>query len=152
MGGKQKIYLLVGCPGSGKTWVCSQLGDAFHIVPHDKRRHNAAIYAREIENEMETATKPLIIETPFGVSEIMFELKVKRSYDVVPVFIIEEPGILEERYFKRSGKQIPQGHLTRQETYRERARDLGAFTGTSAEVAAMLKSGRVMLADLWGDR
>lgn len=136
-----EIYLLVGCPGSGKTWVCSQLGDAYHVVPRDAvPDRNNENYLRDIAREAKSATKPLIVEAPFSVSDILHPLR-ELGHRVTPMFILEDPLVVSTRYLKREGRPIPQTHLTRQDTYRRRAAELDAFSGTSAEVVARLKEG-----------
>lgn len=44
------------------------------------------------------------------------------------------------RYEAREGKPIPKGHLTRIQTYLDRADELGAFMGTSEQVLTHLKT------------
>lgn len=128
-------YLVVGAPGSGKTTVCTQLADQFEYVPHDAYPKT---YIQEVYNRFKNATKPLLIETPFSVSGIIDPLT-KAGINVVPVFIIETPEVTTKRYEAREGKPIPKGHLTRIETYKQRAKDLKAFSGTSNEVLSYLK-------------
>lgn len=129
------IYLVVGAPGSGKSWVCEQLKGTFEYVPHDLYPKT---YIAEVLERVKTAPKPLLIETPFSVSKIVEPLN-QAGYSVIPVFIIETPNVTAERYLKREGKPIPQGHLTRIETYKQRANELKAFQGTSNEVLSYLK-------------
>lgn len=131
--------LVVGCPGSGKSWVCEQLTDRYHYVPHDQfvaTSHGA--YLGAIIRHSRTATRRLLIETPFSVSKIMEPLH-GMGISVLPVFIQEHPEVIRQRYWAREGRDIPPGHLTRQETYRQRAEALGAFQGTSSQVLAHLR-------------
>lgn len=121
------IYLIVGVPGSGKTWVCKQLTAKFDYLPHDDFP-NPKAYIAAIKRLSSFATKPILIETPFSVSQYM------ESLNVIPVFIIETPEITKNRYETRDNKPIPQGHLSRINTYIERANELKAFKGTSQEV------------------
>lgn len=131
----KQIYLVVGAPGSGKTWVCNQLSQQFEYVPHDLYPKG---YIDVIQEYNKIAVKPLLIETPFSVSKIVEPLTAK-GFNVVPVFIVETPQVTAERYEAREGKPIPQGHLTRIETYKQRAQELKAFSGTSNEVLSYLK-------------
>lgn len=130
-----KIYLVVGVPGSGKSWCCEQLVNKFTYVHHDGYIYlkQPGAYMKAILGALPSATKPLLIEAPFSVSEIMEPLK-KEGHDVIPLFIIEPEQVVRDRYFKREKKLIPQGHLTRMQTYRKRAIELKAFQGTSTEV------------------
>lgn len=131
-----KIYMVIGCPGSGKTWVCEQLKNKFNWVQHDEYMENNN-YVRAIVHESESTTKPLLIEAPFSISQIKEPLEAK-GFDITPVFIQEHPQIIKARYFERDKKEIPKGHLTRQETYASRAKEWNAFSGTSAQVLAHL--------------
>lgn len=135
------IYMIIGCPGAGKSWVVGQTGDAYHLVHHDaKLKRTNAQYVREIHDAARSQDRPVICEAPFSVNEILQPLRAL-GHAVTPLFILEEPQVIAERYRKREGRDIPKGHLTRQETYRKRAVEMGAFYGTSTEVAMMLKSG-----------
>lgn len=133
-----RVFLVVGCPGSGKSWVCEQLGSQFEYVRHDDFK-DPAKYVSEIVKQARTANKALLIETPFSVSQIKEPLE-KRGFDVTPVYIQEEPETLKKRYRDRENKDIPAGHLTRQETYKQRAHESGSFQGTSNQVLSYLKS------------
>ena len=134
---KQPIYLLVGVPGSGKSWVCNQLKDKFEYLAHDD--YIGMPYAKHASASARTGTKPVLIETPFSISQLKNPLEVSGN-KVIPVFIIESEDVLKDRYYKRDKKLIPTGHLTRMKTYAERAKEWNAFMGTSQEVLEYLKS------------
>ena len=36
----KKVYILVGAPGSGKTWVANQIRDRYTYVSHDLYKNN----------------------------------------------------------------------------------------------------------------
>lgn len=132
----KSIYLVVGVPGSGKSWVCEQLRDKFEYVHHDGyigHIKQPEVYVDAILQKAKSATKPLLTEAPFSISQIKDPLEAQ-GFKVIPVFILEDPRIVSERYQKREKKQIPTGHLTRMETYRSRAREWGSFFGTSQQV------------------
>jgi len=137
----KKIYLVVGVPGSGKSWVCEQLNTECLYISHDlfSVGREAGTYLNEVLRcASETNDKPLLIETPFSVSKLRDPL-MNAGYVVVPVFIVETLETLTSRYEKREGKPLPKGNLTRMNTYAERAKELGAFSGTSLEVLDHLK-------------
>lgn len=136
--GMKKAYMVVGCPGSGKSWVCGQLREAFHYVPHDDHRDTNK-YLAAIVRASDIADKPLLIETPFSMSQILEPLQT-HGFSVHCVFIQEDEGVIEGRYRAREGKQIPAGHIARQRTYAERARTMQAFAGTSGAVLSYLKN------------
>jgi tRNA U34 5-methylaminomethyl-2-thiouridine-forming methyltransferase MnmC len=139
----RKIYMIVAVPGSGKTWVSEQLKDKFDYVHHDGyighiKNPNAYVEAILETLKDETSKKPVLIEAPFSISKIKDPIE-QEGWKVTPVFILEHPNVLAERYMKREGRPIPKGHLTRMGTYAQRAKAWKAFTGTSAEVLEHLK-------------
>lgn len=136
----KNIYLVIGCPGAGKSWVCEKLTHLFEYVPHDLFIGMPGVgFAQVILEAAETAERPLLTEAPFSISVIKNPLE-NAGHTVVPVFIIEDHEVISERYRNREGKEIPKGHLTRQETYLARAQEWESFTGTSEEVFEHLKS------------
>lgn len=138
--GMNSTYLIIGCPGSGKTWVCEQLTQLFEYVKHDSFiGEPAEAYVEAILDASEMATKPLLCEAPFSISQIKDPLE-NAGLTVIPIFILEDEEVIADRYYNRERKPIPQGHLTRQETYRRRAIEWGAFAGTSRSVLQYLKA------------
>jgi hypothetical protein len=136
---KTKAYLIIGCPGSGKTWVTNQCSHLFEFIHHDLFVGMAdKKYVDTILEKSKNATKPLLIEAPFSISVIKDPLTAA-GIDVIPVFIQELPHTIRTRYWQRENKDIPNGHLTRQNTYAQRAKEWGAFQGTSGEVLEHLK-------------
>lgn len=135
----QTIYLLVGAPGSGKSWVADQVKHKFIYLPHDKHPDNYLEHIKLNVSLTYFSGADLLIETPFSVSEYTKPLT-ELGAKVVPVFILETPEVTAKRYLEREGKPIPKGHLTRIQTYTKRAKELKAFSGTSLEVLEHLKS------------
>lgn len=134
-----KVYLLVGVPGVGKSWVAEQLKDRFDYVRHDDFiGAHASAYVDQIFERSITAGKPVLAEAPFSVSQTKEPLE-EYGVDVVPVFILEDEEVLSRRYESRDGAAIPTGHLTRQRTYASRASEWGSFRGTSAETLEHLR-------------
>jgi hypothetical protein len=136
--GMNQVYMVVGCPGAGKSWVCNQLTRQYEYVPHDTYKDSNA-YIAAIVRQSKIATKPLLIETPFSISQLKEPLE-KHDYRVTPVFIIEDPKTVRDRYRARESKPIPEGHLTRQIIYEARAIEWNAYRGTSAAVLAFLQA------------
>ncbi len=128
----QKIYLLIGCPGVGKSWVAAQLKDKYLHLEHDDFKGREQRYVPCLIEAAGMGDKPVLANTPFGITELMTEIG-RKGCICVPIFIIDKEDIIKARYFKRDGHPIPEGHLTRQKTYMKRAFDLGAFTGTSEQ-------------------
>lgn len=133
------VYLLVGCPGSGKSWVTDQLRGTFTVVEHDDYMDRSNEYPDAVVAAAWTSLSPVIANTPFGVSKLQETLE-QNALKVIPVFIIEPDAVVTERYEAREGRPISKGHLTRQRTYFERALELGAFHGGSQEVLDYLSS------------
>lgn len=133
-------YMVVGVPCSGKSWVCERLTDRYTYVRHDDyiatKGPNA--YLEAIRRASETSTLPLLIETPFSMSQIEEPLEAK-GFNVTAVFILEGGDVLNEWYKARENAPIPTQHLSRQGTYRTRAEDRQAMRGTSPEIFEFLK-------------
>lgn len=133
----QPIYLVIGCPGSGKSWVCEQLRDQYAYVRHDDYLNGG--YLDAIKTIHKVTTKPLLIETPFSISQVKDPLE-KAALPVVPVFIQEHHDVIRKRYRERGSGDLPAGHLARQLTYRQRAQLWQSFQGTSQQVLEYLKN------------
>jgi hypothetical protein len=132
----KQIYMVIGCPGSGKSWVCQQLVTQYAYVAHDS--FIGENYVNAIKRYAEHADKPLLIETPFSISQVKEPLETA-GFNVTPLFIQEHNDVIRKRYREREGKDIPPGHLARQLTYEQRAVAWHAFQGTSEQVLDRLK-------------
>lgn len=125
------IYLLAGVPCSGKSWITNQVKDDYVVLEQDDYIGKQQAYIEAIKEANDD--NDVIINTPFGVTELMTKLK-DAGLSVIPVFIVEDEQTLRERYKRREGKDIPKGHLTRNSTYKERAKELRAHYGTSKDI------------------
>lgn len=135
-----QVFLVVGVPGSGKSWVCEQLTEKYTYIPHDA--HIGEDYVIAIVNASRDAIAPLLIEAPFSISQIKDPLD-HAGFLVECVFILDEPSVIIARYERqesRGGKPFPPVHLKRMQTYAKRAASCGAFSGTSEEVLNYLKN------------
>lgn len=137
----QPVYLLAGSPASGKSWVCEQLKQKFVYIPHDHYLDDFTKYLQTIKESARHGIKPVLTEAPFSVSKTQEPLEVAKL-KVVNVYIVEDPKILSERYEKDRKEQIPKGHLTRQNTYLERAKLQRAFVGNSNQVLEYLRNAK----------
>lgn len=136
------VYLLVGCPASGKSFVAghADIQEKFEYAHHDLFiGMTGDAYLKDILARR-NAPRPILAEAPFSISQIKEPLE-KAGMRVTPVFILAEPSDLQKRWDQR-GNVAPKtraGHLTRQNTYAERAKEWNAFRGTSSEVLEYLR-------------
>lgn len=160
----QKLILVCGVSGCGKSWACRQAADKFHYIPHDRcwvHPNNvswdpAAVWAADLGDESrylpgaksnhfevlfaatKIAKKPVLTECPFSERTLREQLEIN-GIEVIPIFVIEPPNLVAERYFKREGKPIPKNAYTRAETILNRAEEWNAFHGSSDQVLKHLK-------------
>lgn len=140
----QPIYLVCGVPGSGKTWVCEQMTDHFTFLPQKNyivkgadspiAHHKAALMKAARESE-----RPILSEVPFMISIIIRELEAA-GHKVHPVFVIEPEHVVKRRYEAREKRPIPKQHITRVNTVRQRAMELGEFFGSSDDVLSYFQN------------
>lgn len=65
------IYLLIGCPGAGKSFVVERVKDRFEVVPRDDHLDlDDRQYARLAGRTARTATRPVLIETGYSISAV----------------------------------------------------------------------------------
>jgi gluconate kinase len=135
-----KVYVLCGVPGSGKTWVCSQLTDKFRFVAHDDdyKSHPDRVIKAALENSG-TENRPVLTDCPFAERELRDKLE-GAGFRVVPIFIVEPPEVVSGRYLKRTGKPLPQNSLTRAVSILNRAKEWKARHGTSIEIRDYLQN------------
>lgn len=131
------VLLICGVPGSGKSWVCERLPDFFTYIRHDD--YIKADYAQAIELTYQAGKRNIVADCPFKERELREKLEVY-GFRVDPIFIVEAPQVVAERYFKREGKQISNASFTRATTIQDRAKEWQAPMGTSQEVLDFLKS------------
>lgn len=124
-----KVYLLAGSPGVGKSTLMKKLQHKFEVMDQD--HYIGKPYLQEVVKRSRAGRK-ILANTPFSVSEPLSHLQ-SAGIQVVVVFIVEHNDVVASRYQQREGKPIPAGHLTRQDTYRKRAKELNAFIGTVEE-------------------
>lgn len=143
---KKKIFILVGASGSGKSWVANQIRNQYSYVPHDTHGLKGnKDYVMAISAVATASDKPVVCDTPYSLSQIQGPL-VEKGYDVRPVFIIEKPSTTKQRYeeryqaTKKGQSLMPKGHITIIETYKKRAEELNAPSGTSSEILDYMRN------------
>ena len=135
------IYMICGVPGSGKTWVCKQLEDSYEYIAHDDYIDDKELYFRMLESA-DADDVPVITECPFKERPMRERLESMRC-KVKPVFIVEDPEVIEARYRRReSGKALPKSSVIRASTIRNRAEEWKAPFGTSEWVLNYLMDER----------
>lgn len=134
----QKVFLICGVPGSGKSWVCDQLKDRFHYIAQDDfiEHEKKTLYA-SVFQAAKTSSVPILVDCPFGERPFREELR-RRDLKVVPVFVVEHPDVVKRRYESR-GKPVYAGLLTRALSIADRAQEWNAFWGTSQQVLEYLR-------------
>lgn len=150
------VYLVCGVSGSGKSWACRQAAHKFSYVPHDRcwTHPNAKpdagddpkwgplgsknIHVDVVTEVAKSAKKPVLTECPFAERQIKEQLEAK-GLKVIPVFVIEEPEVVANRYQRREGKPLPKAAFTRAASIIDRAREWRGFYGTSTEVLEHLR-------------
>ncbi len=135
----QTVYLLVGVPGSGKTWVLDRLPpDKFTIIRNDDFIDCMPEHTPAIVNASRAGGRPVICDVPFSMSMVTVPLG-DAGVPMKAVYLIEDVNHLLLRWHERKTKQSAQdGHLTRQQTYQLRAMTSDAPCGTSDEMLEYL--------------
>lgn len=160
----QRIFLVCGVSGAGKSWACRQVADQFHYIPHDrcwlhpdrKPWDPSYVWGADLGDDsrylpgaksnhlqvltaaVKVAKKPILTECPFSERILREDLE-KQGISVTPIFVIEEPTLVAQRYFQREKKEISKSAFTRASSIKERAREWRAFAGTSTQVLEHLR-------------
>jgi putative protein kinase ArgK-like GTPase of G3E family len=130
-----RVTVVVGVPGSGKSWVCERLKEGYHYLPHDAySTKGRAAYVRDIGDAatLTSGRGRVLCETPFSVEDVTGPLQ-RRGHEVEVVVVYATPATLRTR------GQGDEGSLRRQDTYMRRAASRGWFSGDSAAVLDHLK-------------
>lgn len=139
---KPIIYLIIGVPGVGKSWVCEQLdGKHCAYVKHDLYIKDDAGYIDGLKVAAQ-AEQPVITDCPFA-ERITKEKLEAAGFEVRPWFIVESPIVVMARYRQRTGKNLPQASITRAGSILDRAKAWNAPYGTSQEVKDKLEAALV---------
>lgn len=134
---KPVVYLVCGVPGSGKTFVCTQLKEKFNYMPHDMHFNEDMMHVVE-RYHSERPGVPVITECPFAERKARDVLEAA-GFEVRPFFVIETREVVAERFAARENKPASQAALTRAGTIIERAKEWNAPYGKSEEVLELLK-------------
>lgn len=126
----RQVFLVCGVPGSGKTWACKRASHRFHYIAHDDYIGDEDAYLKALTDEYD---RPVLTECPFGERVLRQKIEFAGG-KVTPVFVVETPVVVQERYQKRRGTLPAPNVLTRAVSIRNRAKEWEAFWGNSKEV------------------
>jgi len=131
---KPTVYLLIGAPASGKSWVANQLLDKFDYISYDnnpKQNH--------LDLLLTPSTKSKLYDPTFKISTTI--RRHSDQLDFILVAICETEEILRERMALRGG-QWTNTIMNRNGEIQKRFLKYGAngFMGTAIEVLAYLRS------------
>ena len=131
---KPTLYLVCGCAGSGKSWVCKQLTDKFTYISQDEHRKKDHV---DLLRAAGALTKPILHDANIKIST--FIRRHSDEFDIHAVFIIEDEATVKQRIESRGG--IFTDHIPkRMDVMVKRSAKYGEFAGTSGQVLEYLKS------------
>lgn len=133
-----KVYIVCGPSGIGKSWVCNQLKNKFNYLSHDE--HEVDEYADAIYEAAQDSTKPILGDAPFRTSDLIRDLR-SRGLKTEAIYIVEPESTWVSRMIEREG---PQGLTPRRikqfHHLKSRAEQFGDFVGSSLDVLSYLNS------------
>lgn len=91
------VYLLIGAPGAGKSWIANQLTDKFTYISYDgnpKKEHLTLL--------CKPTDKPILYDPTFKIST--FIRRHSDKFDIKLIVIKEEESVLKDRISQRGGK------------------------------------------------
>lgn len=94
---KQVLFLIAGCSGSGKSWVCDKLKNKFNYVSYDNVNKNHHIYELLKNN-----SKPILYDPTVKVST--FIKRYSHLFDIRLIVINEDELTITNRILQRNGK------------------------------------------------
>ena len=93
---KQVLFLIAGCPASGKSWVCNKLADKFNYISYDGVNKKYHIYQLLKNN-----SKPLLYDPTINVST--FIKRYSHLFDIKLIVIKEDEHTITNRILGRGG-------------------------------------------------
>lgn len=121
----QKVYLVCGVSGSGKSWVCERLADLIHY--HSSDRDGKVDPTRSLELHDRTV----------HISTTIKDWRAK-GMEVIPVFVMGDFLQVKLQIKSRGGK-ITKGLYRRWKRMKRLAPRYSAYTGSSTEVLKWLR-------------
>ena len=131
---RQTVYMLIGAPASGKSWVANQLLDQYDYVSYDKNRKKD-----HLQLLANPSDKDKLYDPTFKISTMI--RRHSDEFNFIIVCIHESEDVLRDRIASRNG-QWTDTILKRNEQVRKRYEKYGngGIIGTSNEVLEYLKS------------
>ena len=130
---KPKLMILIGCSGSGKTWVAEQLSDKYHVVHYDrtpKKKMIEVLLAQPTD-------KPILLDLPIKISTMI--RRYGELFDVRVVSILGDFLKVKVQILKRNGKITPTLYR-RWKVIKKRTKTYAEFSGDSDDVFKYLKN------------
>lgn len=130
------IYLLIGAPSAGKSWVANQLTDKFTYVSYDGTRKKDHL---DLLREASKQTNPILYDPTFKISTIIRRHSDEFIFKIV--CIQEDEHTLKARMTQRGGEWTDT-IMKRNEQVRKRYEKYGngGFIGNSSECFNFLKN------------
>ena len=94
---KPTIYLLIGAPASGKSWVASQLTDLYSYVSYDSNPKKLHLDLLRQKHD-----KPILFDPTFKISTII--RRHSDEFNFVIIAIQESESVLRDRMSARGGE------------------------------------------------
>lgn len=128
---KQKVYLICGVSGSGKSWICEQLKDKFSYISYDNNKKASHL------DLIREADKPVLYDLSVNVST--FINRNKDEFDITPIFVMGDFLTVKSQLVSRGGK-VTKSLYRRWKIMKSRYNKYGTFIGSSNEVFKYLKA------------
>lgn len=122
---KQKVYLVCGVAGAGKSWVCSRLEHLIHYHPSDTLGKKDPTRTLELHDRTCGTSTTIKRWRSMGI-------------EVIPVFVMGDFLQVKQQLINRGGK-ITKGLYSRWKRMKVVAKQYSVFTGSSSEVLKWLK-------------
>jgi dephospho-CoA kinase len=120
-----ELFILIGAPGIGKTWLCDRLSNDFTIISSDR-------YRDKIDEAIHSALqqdKPVLVDIPFRIKAFIERWRSAKPSCVV-VSLVEDEATHRSRLAMRGG-EYTDSILKRVRRVNSIARKYGNISGTS---------------------
>jgi hypothetical protein len=129
---RPKLLIVIGCSGSGKSWVCRQLTDKYHYVPYDEIPRKYLM----LHLQSQRRDHPILLDLPIKIST--FIRRHSDEFDVRVVAVMGDFLKVKQQILGRGGKITPTLYK-RWKIIKKRADKYAEFVGDSEQVLEYLK-------------